>query len=211
MSDDLMQDQRKVIAQPDTPIEPFALAVRKLLQGVVYFDDRSTWTQILDYEYAIRTYLGRIGLGVYLDRIGGFAYLSDTSRDDENRETLPALTRRLPLRFAETLLCVLLRERLDEHERRDLDNDTLIVSEDEIGEMLRVFLGDHPDARQVERVANRSSNKLAEYGFLKQVRSGQYRVMPVLRARISGDELKQIKAKLTDYVGNAADSGESVW
>lgn len=180
-------------------IEPYAGAIRKLLKGVVYHDD-TEWSQIRDYELSIREYLGQIGLHIHLDEIGGFAYLEDISRDDDSLTSLPALTTRRPLSFIDTLLLVLLRERLDEHEMRDLDGLRLILKEDEITEMVIVFMGDHPDARKVESNVSTSVNRLARYGFLSGAKDGRYEVRPVIRSKVSADELDLIKSRLMNYL-----------
>jgi len=187
-------------------IEPYAAAVRKLLRGVVYHDD-SVWTQIRDYELPIREYLGRIGLKMHLDDIGSFAYLYDESRDDDSQEALPALTTRRNLSFSDTLLLVLLRERLDEHELRDLDGDSLILSDDELLEMVRVFMQDYGDARKIETNTSTSVNRLVRYGFLTKRRDGWYEVRPLIRAKISADELEDIKARLSAYIGQESGIG----
>ena len=174
--------------------EPYAAAVRKLLKGVIYHDD-PVWVQIRDYELPIREYLGKIGLAVHLDEIGNFAYLYDMSRDDDNQSTLPALTTRRNLSFPDTLLLVLLRERLDEHEMRDLDGSKLILSLDELKEMIVVFMVDHPDAQKIEQNTESSIRRLARYGFLTEQRDGRFEVRPLLRAKIGADELEGIKSR----------------
>lgn len=188
-------------------IAPYAAAVRKLLKGVVYHDDPD-WALVRDYELPIREYLGKIGLGVHLDEIGNFAYLYDESRDDDNQDTLPALTTRRKLSFPDTLLLVLLRERLDEHEIRDLDGARLILSDEDLHEMLQVFMQNYSDARRIETNTNTSVNRLVNYGFLTKRRDGRYEVRPLIRAKISADELESIKAGLIDYVGQNEDVDE---
>lgn len=180
-------------------VEPYAGAIRKLLKGVVYHDDNE-WSQLRDYELSIREYLGQIGLHLHLDEIGGFAYLEDASRDDDSLESLPALTTRRPLSFIDTLLLVLLRERLDEHEMRDLDGLRLLLKEDEVIEMVTVFMGDHPDARKVEGSVSTSINRLVRYGFLSGDKDDRYEVRPVIRAKVSADELDLIKSRLMNFL-----------
>ncbi len=184
----------------DERIEPYATAVRKLLKGVVYYDDTSAWQQIRDYEYPIRQYLGKIGLGMHLDEIGNFAYLYDDSRDDDNQDALPALTSRRNLSFPDTLLLVLLRERLDEHEMRDLDGVDLILSDEDLSDMIQVFMQDYGDARKIETNTTTSVNRLVRYGFLTKRSDGRYTVRPLIRAKINADELESIKARLVAYV-----------
>lgn len=182
-----------------TLIEPYAAAVRKLLKGPVYHDDPA-WMQIRDYELPIRDYFARIGVSLHLDEIGNFAYLYDGSQDNDDKNTLPALTSRRNLPFIDTLMLVLLRERLDEHEMRDLDGSRLILAEEELTEMLSIFLNDQADERKVEQNLSNTVNRLKKYGFLTPHRDGRFEVRPLLRAKISADELDLIKARLIDYL-----------
>ncbi|MDZ4672050.1 MAG: DUF4194 domain-containing protein [Phototrophicales bacterium] len=179
--------------------EVYAVAIRKLLKGVVYHDDPA-WMQIRDYEFPIREYLAKIGLGIHLDEIGNFAYLYDQSRDDDQPSSLPALTNRRNLSFPDTLLLVLLRERLDEHEMRDLDGNRLILSIDEITEMYRVFVDNTADARRTDQSLLNSMNRLKKYGFLTERHDKRFEVRPLLRAKISADELEEIKSRLQHYI-----------
>jgi hypothetical protein len=185
----------------DERVEPYATAVRKLLKGVVYYDDTTAWQQIRDYEFPIREYLGKIGLGMHLDEIGNFAYLYDDSRDDDNQDALPALTSRRNLSFPDTLLLVLLRERLDEHEMRDLDAVDLILSDEDLLDMMQVFMQDYGDARKIETNTTTSVNRLVRYGFLTKRSDGRYTVRPLIRAKINADEMEGIKARMVSYVG----------
>lgn len=182
-------------------VQPYAAAIRQLLKGVVYHDDPRVWSQIRDYELPIREYLAQIGLALYLDEIGGFAYLTEGTRDGDDAVSLPALTQRRALSFPVTLLMVLLRERLDEHEMRDLDGGRLWLSLDEMGEMMAVFMGDQSDARKLEITIQTSVNWLVNHGFLRAQADGRYEVRPVLRARIDADALQEIKARLRAYTG----------
>lgn len=192
----LTQPDKITLGEP----QPYAAAVRKLLQGVIYHDDGKIWSQLRDYEWPVRDYLGQIGLGLHLDEIGGFAYLYEATRDDDDQQSLPALTQRRALSFPMTLLLVLLRERLDEHEMRDVDGVPLLLNTDEMAEMLSVFMGAHPDARKLESAVSSSIKRLVTYGFLKDRKDGRYEVRPVIRAKIDADELSDIKAKLENYV-----------
>jgi len=197
-------------------VEPYAAAVRKLLRGVVYHDD-PVWIQIRDYELPIREYLGKIGLGMHLDGIGNFAYLYDMSRAEDAQGGLPALTGRRELSFSDSLLLVLLRERLYEHEMRDLDGVSLLLTLEELLAMAQVFTQGYRDARKVEASLTTSIKRLENFGFLTRRRDGRYEVRPLIRAKISADELEGIKARLTAFARRADtdetmddDDGESV-
>lgn len=185
-------------------IEPYAAAVRKLLQGVVYHEDGKIWQQVRDYEFPLRDYLGRIGLGIHLDTLGGFAYLYEMGRDENDQMSLPPLTQRRPLSFPVTLLLVLLRERLDEHEMRQVDQDSLRLTYEDMHEMMVVFMGDQRDARRTEQTIENSVKSLVRLGYLKEHASGDYTVRPVLRAKVDADALEDIKQKLVNYAEELA-------
>lgn len=189
-------------------IEPYAAAIRKLLNGVVYHDD-PVWSQVRDYELPIREYLAKIGISVHLDEIGNFAFLHDESRDEDGQTVLPPLTTRRSLSFTDTLLLVLLRERLDEHELRDLDGGPLILGEEEIAEMVSLFMADAPNTQTIEKGIATSINRLKSYGFLTQLRSGGYIVRPLLRAKLTADNLVEVKERLTRYVHQDDASGDN--
>lgn len=195
------------MSDPLALVEPYAPAVRKLLKGVVYHDD-PVWMQIRDYELPIRDYLAKIGLSLHLDEIGNFAYLYDDSRDDDNKNTLPALTSRRNLSFVDTLMLVLLRERLDEHEMRDLDGSKLILTEEDLTEMLTIFIADQTDERKVEQNLSSTIKRLKKYGFVTPRRDGRIEVRPLLRAKISADELDLIKTRLIDYLKQQSETDD---
>lgn len=186
-------------------VQPYAAAIRQLLKGAVYHDDHKIWSQLRDYETPIRDYLAQIGLELYLDEIGGFAYLSEGTRDEDGASPLPALIQRRALSFPATLLMVLLRERLDEHEMRDLDGGRLRVSADDISEMMMVFMGESSDARKQENAITSGTKALVRYNYLKPLADDRYEVMPIIRARFDGDMLAEIKSRLQNYVAGDDD------
>lgn len=188
-------------------IQPYAAAIRKLLRGVVYYDDTRIWQQLRDHELPIREYLGAIGLQVLLDETGGFAYLHDISADEDGPASLPRLTMRRELNFMDTLLLVLLRERYDEHEGRNMDMGPLSLSAEDLLEMVQVFMPDLSDARKLESSTAASIKRLVRYGFLSERRGGGFIVRPVIRQKVSAGELASIKARLTAYVSADAPEG----
>lgn len=191
----------------NTPIqpEPYAGAVRKLLKGVVYHDDDAkVWSQIRTYELPLREYLAKIGLALYLDEGMGFAYLHEGTLDEDGKTQLPALTIQRQLSFALTLLLVLLRERLEEHLIRNVEQVNLYLSQEDILEMLLMFMGDSPDARRTETQLMATINRAVDYGFLKRLSDERYLVRPVLRAKIHIDTLQDIKEKLQTFIQQGA-------
>lgn len=180
-------------------IQPYAAAARKLLKGVVYHDD-AVWLQVKDYEHPLREYFAMIGIEVRIDDTGGFAYLTDVANQEESLIKLPALMTRRQLSFIDTLLLILLRERYDEHEMRNVDGGILLLSGDDIIEMVNVFTGDHPDAQKNEKKIRTSIGRLTQGGFLTEKSTNKFEVRPIIRARIDAETLQTLKEKLADYV-----------
>jgi hypothetical protein len=90
--------------------------VIRLLQGSLSADDAGVWNNLLLHETSVREYLAKIGLELVLNEIDGYAFLRQPDIEDEDRQKipLPRLTRRDRLSYHVTLLCALLRERLDQ-------------------------------------------------------------------------------------------------
>ena len=107
----------------ENPTHPeYAPALIRLLRGVVYADDESTWKLIRDHEHPVRAYFETIGLTLHWSEADGYAFLR---QDERETNELPQLVRRVPLNYSTTLLCVLLRERLLQHDAGGVDFLTL--------------------------------------------------------------------------------------
>lgn len=63
----------------DNEILPYALAVIKLFQGVVYSDDKTTWDCLIQYQRDIKQHFSGIGIEVFIQENDGFAFLKQTS------------------------------------------------------------------------------------------------------------------------------------
>jgi hypothetical protein len=177
----------------DKTYQIYAYAIRRLLQGVVYHDDTKAWKQIRTYQTAITQYFGQINLILYFDDLNGFAYLKDNTDDD----SLPPIITRRSLTLEQTFLVVLLRERLDEYENRDMLGGVLYLSYQDIYDMMRIFMPEQADERKTEKRLNGLLDKMKEYGFLREEGNHKrYEVRRILRAKISAEELVSIRTKL---------------
>ena len=121
------------------------------MKGVVYQDQHEkVWSHLLPLRAQVSDYVATMGLIVVIDEAEGYAFLrSRPVQDDE--QAVPRLVARRSLSFPVSLLLALLRKRLAQF---DADNsDTrLILSRDQIVEMIRVFL----PVEQQRRPAGRS-------------------------------------------------------
>jgi hypothetical protein len=174
-----------------------ASAMIRLLQGAIFSDDTSTWNLLLSHQSAVRHDFARIGLELYLNEADGFAFLRQPEPED-SEQALPRLTRRDRLSYQVTLLCVLLRERLEQFEASTPESDRLLVSHEELRDLLRPFLVERNDERVLHKKIDEAIHRVIELGFLKPSggSSGLLEVRRIIKARIDSERLAEIKRNL---------------
>lgn len=179
-----------------------ASVIIRLMQGVVYREsDEDTWLTLERSGAGVRDHFATIGVDVVVDEAEGFAYLRSRSAV-EGEEPLPRLVRRRALTYNVSLLLVLLRKRLLEFETAGGEG-RLVLSTEQIVEMLRVFQAESTNDARVVDQAERTIGKAAELGFLRQLRgqSGQWEVRRILKAYIDAQTISDFAAKLREYAG----------
>jgi hypothetical protein len=176
----------------------------RLLQGVVYDDDETTWHILLANESELTTYFARIGLTLVIDRGEGLAYLCQLAEDQRTGgyERLPRLFRRTPLGYPATLLCVLLRDEYRRFEDEDLDNACCIVEVATLLDMWKSFFPAASDEVQLRKKLIATLNKLEELKFVRSVGpSGEtWEVKKLLKARLPLDALEDLRDRLIQAV-----------
>jgi len=169
--------------------------------------DPALWQAMLDVEARVRDYVSIMGLELILDEAEGFAYLRQRpSKDDEHE--IPRLVPRRQLGYQVSLLVALLRKKLVEFDASSGDT-RLILSSDDIVEMIRVFLPDTSNqVRLLERVDS-SINRVVEMGFLRRLRGTEdrYEVRRIMKAFVDAQWLGELEVRLAGYrehAGNEA-------
>jgi hypothetical protein len=141
-----------------------------------------------------------LGLNVVIDEAEGYAYLRSRPVDDDVPE-FPRLVARRALSFHLSVLLALLRKRLAEFDASSAEI-RLILSRDQIVEMLRLFMPDSTnDARLVDTI-DAHINKAVELGFLRRLRDEQdlFEVRRILKAYVDGQWLSEFDARLDEYL-----------
>lgn len=187
------------------PPPPYAPVVLKLLQGAIYSDDPH-WERLQTYLSPIREYFSKIGLEVRNYEVDGFAYLEQPDPDLEDKsEPLPRLTARHQLSFKVTVLCVLLRQALQQFDASDATG-RLVLNIEKIRDLLQPLLPEGNNEERFRREVDRLVEQVQDLGFLRLL-SGQdenYEVRPILKAKIDADTLTRLKQKLEAYANPAA-------
>jgi hypothetical protein len=184
----------------DEPL-PYAPLILKLLQGVVYYDDKQ-WEQLISYAVPVRRHFATIGLQLHLDEVEGYAYLTQPD-DEESDIDLPRLVRRYPLTYDATLLCVLLRESLQQFDARSPDEPRHVLSRTQMQEMMQLFFAEQTDMTRLERRLDRAIRQVENLSFLKRLNNEDeelYEVRRIIKAKISADTLVAIRDQLQAYM-----------
>lgn len=178
----------------------------QLLKGVLY-QERSPelWSELLRFMGPVREYFSLIGLEVFLDEAEGYCFLRQIEVENDEAMQLPRLIQRRQLSYPVSLLLVLLRKKMVELDAGGSET-RLIVSREQIIEMIRVFLADTSNEAKLINTIERHINKLVEFGFLRRLKTDdqQYEVHRIIRALVDGQWLADFDKRLAEYHKHAA-------
>ncbi|MEM9338527.1 MAG: DUF4194 domain-containing protein [Bacteroidota bacterium] len=178
----------------------------KLLQGPVYEHDQKLWPLLLQHRKAILEYFSQMAVKLYVDEVEGYAFLKQLNEDEEQAwkdeldENPPRLISRRKLTYLQTLLLVLLRKWLLEHDVGG-GSSRLVVSKEEVIERLQVFLPDTHDHTKRERDINAAINTAEVMGVLRKLHGEDtnLEINRILKARITPNELEDMLTRLKSY------------
>jgi len=194
----------------NTEPSDLSLVLVHLMKGPLYRDTHDKlWGLLLGARHQVSDYVTVLGLSVVIDEAEGYAYLRSRPIDDDVPE-FPRLVARRALSFHVSVLLALLRKRLAEFDASSAEI-RLILSRDQIVEMLRLFMPDSTnDARLVDTI-DAYINKAIELGFLRRLRDEQdlFEVRRILKAYVDGQWLSQFDARLDEYLTELNEVEES--
>ncbi len=208
---DLLHEGDAVDTQPDAlPAVPeLSQLLVYLLKAVLYReDDERLWGSLLRLQARVREQAAVLLLELVLDEAEGYAFLKSRPEPDEGeaQPRLPRLVVRHPLSYPVSLMLALLRKRMAEFDASGGDT-RLVLSRDEIVELMRVFLPDGTnEARLIDQVDTRIA-KVVELGFLRRLKPaagsaqerGHYEVRRILKAFVDAQWLAEFDARLEVY------------
>jgi uncharacterized protein DUF4194 len=174
-----------------------------LLKGVLYSDRSSQlWRDLLNLQGGVRDHLRLLGLELVIDEAEGYAYLRQSQVEDPDASEAPRrLIPRRPLSYPVSLLLVLLRKRLAQHDAQGGETK-LVLTREQIIEMLRVFLAQGSNEAKLEDQIERHIDRVVELGFLREIQEGNsalFEVRRILRAFVNADWLAELESTYRDY------------
>lgn len=185
--------------------EPFAHVIVKLLQDTLYDENEKVWNDLLQYQIPITQYFDKIAIDLILEKEDGYAYLKQIELDEE-KNTI-GLVRRTPLKYEPSLICVFLREMLDDFETNNVDQRNLYITHKQLKETIELFFKEK--ANKVKLFAKFDSyiDTIVDVGFLKIISKPEnskdetrYEVRRIIKAKITNDVLENFKKKLEQNV-----------
>jgi hypothetical protein len=190
--------------QPSTDYD-LPSAVVPLLKGVLYQESNpDLWNSLLGLQARVRDYVSVLGLELVLDEAEGYAFLRSHSGGEDEAETkMPRLVARRPLSFPVSLLLALLRKKLAEFDASGGDT-RLVLSDDDIGELIRVFLPESSNEAKLMDQVDSHINKIVDLGFMRRLKSqsGQremFEVRRILKAFVDAQWLAEFDERLEGY------------
>lgn len=190
--------------QQHPPVAPYARIAVKLLQGAVSDDQEDLWQELVQYEVELTGFFEQIAVSLIIDKRDGYAYLKQMELEED--KTI-GLVRRTPLTYEMTLVCVLLREWIQEFETNDLETKNLYITPKQFRERLEMFFKERTNELKFIRELNKYLAECEKFGFVKLVHKdalyedeNRYEVKRIIKARITNDELEKFKKLLEDDI-----------
>ena len=172
-----------------------------LYKAPLYQQQDRLWRLLLKHQHEVRKHVAEWGGSLLLDEAEGYARLTEMDVDDEVREQLPSLIEKRPLGYSTTLLAVLLRKQLIEHQRLAGEN-LLRVSRGDLHEQLTHFLNaGQTDEVKLRDRADEAINTLERYGLLRKLGSDSddYEVRRILNSFVDIEFIAEFEDKLRQY------------
>ena len=197
---------------PETPITvpelnqeaDLSTVVIHLLKGVLYNDgEPKLWSGLIKLQSRVRDYVRVLGLELHVDEAEGYAFLRSAPEMEDTTTSIPRLVTRRPLSFQVSLLLALLRKKMLEFDTKGGDT-RLIMSREDIIELLRVFLPNGTNEARIVDQVDTSIAKVVDLGFLSALKSQSahiesYEVRRILKAFIDAQWLTALDQLLEEY------------
>lgn len=185
-----------------------------LLKGPIFRARKpDLWGQLDLLQAQVRDHVAVLGLELEIDEAEGYAYLRSAPENESNPTGIPRLMARRPLTFEVSLLLALLRKRLAELDGADGAETRLILSKDEIVEMMRLFGPDTTNEAKLHDQIERHLNRAIDLGFVRKLdkratadQPVRYEVQRILKAFVDGQWLADFDKRLADYRRRLTDS-----
>ncbi len=172
-----------------------------LLKGILFRNQQpQLWNDLLELQSQVLDYVKVVGLNLEIDDAEGYAWLTQTIPDEDEKDPLPRLIARRPLSYPISLLCVLLRKKMAEADSSGAET-RVIVSRQELINTMLVFMPEKSNEAQIAASINATINKVAELGFLRKLKNDaeNMEIQRIIIALVDADWTADFNEKLRIY------------
>lgn len=192
----------------------------KLLQGFLLQEDKQAWEALQLQQTVVREFFATLGLHLHLDENDGYAFLrtipmgesedgkvtgesaiGHIQQEEAVEKKKLTLMRKVPLSFEVSLLCVLLREALDQFDATVHDDHRLIMAKSDIYDLLKLYFPDKHDETKLMRRWDAIINKVIELGFIRELKpdTSRIEVLRIIKAMIDAERVGEMKRNMLAY------------
>ena len=206
-------------------VTPGALVVYLLKGYIDREDNKLLFESLLRQEREVEEFCRRMYLRLVVDHDAGYAYvrsLTEEEMPEDNSQRPPQLLTRRALRFYDSLMLILLRQRLLEFDMSG-HFGRLVMERSEILSLVKTFLLNVNNDKRLDDNLNRSIDELCSLGLLSRNNSGaagrnkgreskdmeRYEVKRIISVIITPEILKQADDILESYVKHIREGGRS--
>ncbi|MGN0032593.1 MAG: DUF4194 domain-containing protein [Candidatus Limimorpha sp.] len=181
--------------------KPYSKAIILLLKKTVE-KGSPVWDDIINYQVEIQDYLAVIGLELILKKDEGFAFVKQIVFDDDS--TLNLVSRR-QLGFEVSIVVIVLRQILEDYDNNPVETQSTdrIITSNEIKDEVRLFLPQNYNKVKLEKDLDTYIQRVAELGFLKEVKRNndevRYKIRRIIKEKVTLEDLDAFKKKLEEY------------
>ncbi|PIQ31362.1 MAG: hypothetical protein CO186_08490 [Zetaproteobacteria bacterium CG_4_9_14_3_um_filter_49_83] len=204
----MMQDESSDQFENSGRNPQLSAVVIALCKGMI---DRETearlWQQLLSLQLAVSDYVEILGLELIVDEAEGYAFLRARDAGPE-QEKLPRLVARRPLSFHVSLLLALFREKMAESDASGGEM-RVILSRDEVVEMIRVFLPDGSNEVRLIDQVDSYINKIVAMGFARRLK-GEEKMIElhrIIKSFVDAQWLAEFDMRLGEYRAQLTNQG----
>ncbi len=193
------------------------LVAVSLLKGPIHRNRKpDVWALLDKLQPQVRDHMAVLGLVLVIDEAEGYAYLRSVEVPEGEVSPVPRLMARRSLSFPVSLLLALLRKRLAEFDSSGGGETRLILTQEEIVELVRLFTPETTNETKIVDNVERHLNRVIELGFLRRLdkrastggQSPRYEVQRILKAYVDGQWLSEFNERLAEYAARLRDGGE---
>jgi len=183
----------------------FSQVLIQLMKGVVYSEDNPVlWENLLNQQTRVREYLKALNLRLIIAEDEGYAWLSNRPEANGEEDTeldLPKLISTRELSYPVSLLLVLFRQKLLEHDSADASN-ALVLEKPDIAELLKVFFKESGNETKYLKQLDTHLTKIVELGFIRRLRNNadKFEIKRIIASFIDAEWLSKFDQLLADYL-----------